>query len=76
MEGICFGREIKIILVYFDVRRTEEGRKNNLRIREEIESKIKKNTRKGLMILGDFNGHLEMLEENRRDDINGKMVRR
>ena len=28
------------------------------------------------MILGDFNGHLQMLEENRRDDRNGIMIQK
>ena len=38
VDGICFGREMKIILVYFDVRRNNEGRKNNSRIRKETDS--------------------------------------
>ena len=29
IEGVCYGMEMKIILVYFDVRKNEEGRKNN-----------------------------------------------
>ena len=42
IDGICFGMEMKIILVYFDVRRNEEGRNNNDKIRKDIESMIKK----------------------------------
>ena len=73
IDGICFGMEMKIILVYFDVRRNEEGRNNNDKIRKDIESMIKNNKKEGLLILGDFNGHLETLD-GRKDDRNGKMV--
>ena len=40
----------------------------------EIEERITNNEKRGLMILGDFNGHLNMIENNRRNDMNGKMV--
>ena len=71
IDGICFGMEMKIILVYFDVRRNEEGKENNKKIKSDIEDMIKNNKMEGLLILGDFNGHLEKLD-GRKDDINGR----
>ena len=73
IEGKCFGLDIKVVLVYFDVRRTPEGRENNSKIREVVEKIIEKNNREGLIILGDFNGHIEDLD-GRKTDENGKMV--
>ncbi|CAL4079479.1 unnamed protein product, partial [Meganyctiphanes norvegica] len=74
IEGKCFGITLKIILVYFDVDKGEIGRQNNEEIRKEIEEKIRNNKSKGLIILGDFNAHLEMIEPERKDDFNGKMI--
>ena len=74
IEGKCRGIEMKIILVYFDVDKGGRGRAVNNKMRKEIEGKIEKNESECLLILGDFNGHLRILEEGRRDDINGKMV--
>ena len=66
--------EIKVILVYFDVRKNKEGRENNKKIKIDIESMIKNNKKECLMVIGDFNGHLEELD-GRKDDKNGKMVK-
>ena len=74
IEGKCFGMEIKVILVYFDVRKDKEGRENNKKIKRDIESMIKNNKKECLMVIGDFNGHLEELD-GRKDDNNGKMVK-
>ena len=74
IEGKCFGMEMKVILVYFDVRKDKEGRENNKEIKRNIESMIKNNKKECLMIIGDFNGHLEDLD-GRKDDKNGKMVK-
>ena len=73
LEGICFGMEMKVILVYFDARKTEEGKENNKKIKKDIEKMIENNRKEGLLIVGDFNGHLEELD-GRKDDLNGKMV--
>ena len=73
IEGVCYGMEMKIILVYFDVRKNEEGRENNEKIRKDIENMIESNKADGLLILGDFNGHLETLD-GRKEDKNGRMV--
>ncbi|CAL4150581.1 unnamed protein product [Meganyctiphanes norvegica] len=73
--GVCFGMELKIILVYLDVDKGELGKLNNGKIKKEIEESIKNQNKGGLMILGDFNGHSELLEPNRKEDLNGKMIK-
>ena len=42
-------------------------------LRREIEERIEKNSSRGVVVLGDVNGHLEILED-RREDINGRMI--
>ena len=74
VEGKCYGKEVKIILVYFDANRNAIGKERNQKIKEELEQKIGNSEDKGLMILGDFNGHLELLEKERRTDENGRTV--
>ena len=74
IEGVCFGRSMKLILVYFDVDKGPAGRARNEKMREEVEEKMKRNESDLLVILGEFNGHLSVLE-GRRDDVNGKMLR-
>ena len=49
-------------MAYFDVRKDEEGRENNQGIREEMERLIEGNEKEGVIVLGDFNGHLEELD--------------
>ena len=44
-----------------------------MRLRREVEERIENNRSKGLVVLGDMNGHLEILED-RREDINGRMI--
>ena len=75
IEGRCFGMQIKIILVYFDSNKGESGRSRNEEIRKEVESKIKKNRSECLLILGDLNAHLSLLED-KKEDANGKMVKK
>ena len=61
--------------MYFDSNKGEKGRSRNEEIRREVESKIKKNNSECLLILGDLNAHLTLLED-RKEDTNGKMVRK
>ena len=56
IEGSLFGIGMKIIIVYFDANKNEEGKRRNKKPRKEIESKIEKNDKEGLIIAGDFNG--------------------
>ncbi|CAL4162554.1 unnamed protein product [Meganyctiphanes norvegica] len=74
LEGKCFNIDLKIILVYFDVDKGAKGKEINDLIRLEIEEKIKENKKEGLIILGDFNAHMEILEPDRKNDANGKMI--
>ena len=64
-----------MILVYFDLgkKRTGDGAERNRDIRAEIEKAMEENTSEGLMVLGDFNAHIEKLD-GRRTDENGRMV--
>ena len=75
VEGRVFGLDVRIILVYFDSSKEREGKDydRNRDIQAQVERMVKDNKRKGLIVLGDFNGHLGLLED-RRDDINGEMV--
>ena len=76
MEGVIFGLKIKIILVYFDCSKIKKGEdfKHNRAMEMEIRTLIENNKSEGLMILGDFNAHLHILEEYRKDDANGEMI--
>lgn len=73
IEGSLFGIGMKIIIVYFDANKNEEGKRRNKKLRKEIESKIEKNDKEGLIIAGDFNGHLKAID-GREDDVNGRML--
>ena len=73
IEGVMAGISVNIVLAYFDVRKTEEGRNRNKTLRKDIEQIIESNTKEGLIIAGDFNGHLRMID-GKEDDINGKML--
>ena len=73
IEGKIYGMSLKIVNVYFDVRKDNIGRNNNKRIRKIVEREIENNRSEGIIIAGDFNGHLHMLD-NKEDDINGLML--
>ena len=72
-EGNIFDTEVKIITVYFDANRDQNGRDRNTMLQEIIEDKIQNNTKEGLIITGDFNGHIKDID-NRDTDKNGKMI--
>ena len=67
-----FGIELRIIVVYFDTGKYGKGRKRNYDLRVILE-RIENNDKEGLMIVGDFNGHINLLEQ-RKTDYNGQMV--
>ena len=73
LEGEIFGIGIKIIVVYFDANKGKDGNEANKEIRAEVEKLIETNKKEGLIVLGDFNGHLTLLD-GRKEDINGKML--
>ena len=75
VAGKCYGLELRLVLVYFDVdkSRTGEGYCRNRRIQKIVESRIEKEGTEGLIVMGDFNAHLIMLGA-KDNDINGRMV--
>ena len=62
-------------MAYFDVGKEKDGTgaNRNRKIRAEIERAMEDNNSEGLIILGDFNAHLERLD-GRKTDENGRMV--
>ena len=73
LEGELFGIDFRMIVVYFDSKKYGEGRKRNYRLSKILEDKLENNEKEGLMIMGDFNGHIKILDQS-KDDANGKMV--
>ena len=73
VEGKCLELKMKIILVYFDTRKNKEGNMRNKEIREEVEKCINKTEDEALIILGDFNAHIGLLDKQRIDK-NGEML--
>lgn len=66
--------ELRIILVYFSSGNTEEDKQRDKHIRTECERLIQKNLdNKGLIVLGDFNGHVGFIG-SQKVDRNGEMV--
>lgn len=63
------GTKITIVLVYMDVK----DQKRNEKIRKDINAVIQANESEKLMVLGDFNGHLGLVG-NQRVDQNGKYL--
>ena len=73
LEGEIYGIGIKIVVVYFDSNKGKNGNEANKEIRVEVEKLIEKNEKEGLIVLGDFNGHIKLLD-GRKEDLNGKML--
>ena len=72
VEGKCIGLKMKMILVYFDTRKNKDGRDRNDEIRKEVEKIIEK-TDEALIVLGDFNAHIGLID-GKRIDQNGRMM--
>ena len=73
LEGKIHGMRMKMVVVYFDANKDEGGRSRNRKLRSDIERIMENNKMEGLMIMGDFNGHLKMID-GKDDDENGKMI--
>ena len=56
------------------MRKDGKGKDNNHKIRKEIEEKVKKWKEKAVMVLGDFNAHVKMLEPERNQDDSGDII--
>lgn len=73
VRGKILMLKIKLILVYFSVVHNEVDKHNNLEIKHEVEKKIEKVEDEALAIIGDFNGHIGILGEQ-RVDANGRII--
>ena len=73
IEGRIFGMKIKIVIVYFDANKNKRGKDRNITLKENIETIIENNKMEGLMVMGDFNGHIKEID-GRNEDENGKMI--
>ena len=73
IEGKMHGIDMKLVVTYFDVDKGKRGRDNNKKIRKDLEKIIESNEKEGLILTGDFNGHLRMID-GKPDDVNGKML--
>ena len=59
--------------IYFDVDKSKDGEKVNTKLRKDIERRLEVKDDVGLIILGDFNGHISGLGPH-ETDFNGKMI--
>jgi len=65
--------DIVIIVVYFSVKSSRNADERNRKIQKIIENEVE-NMNHPLMIIGDFNGHIEELGKQ-NEDKNGKMIK-
>ena len=74
IEGECNNIKMRIVLVYFGVKKSLEANKKNDEIRNKIEKVIKKvEENEALIVLGDFNAHIGTIGYQDIDH-NGKMI--
>ena len=73
LDGTIYGMDIKMVIVYMDTRKNTKGDEANKKIRKKLEKIIENNDRDGLMIMGDFNGHIKWWD-GKEDDKNGGML--
>ena len=73
LDGTIYGMDIKMVIVYMDTRKNKDGDEANKKIRKKLEKIIENNERDGLMIMGDFNGHIKWWD-GKEDDKNGGML--
>ena len=73
VQGTIAHKEVRIILIYMSVENQPQDIDRNKGLQREIEHKIENTDDRALMILGDFNGHVGFLG-NQREDRNGKFI--
>ena len=74
-EGKIENAKTKIILVYLATGSSNESRERNNRIKEELEETLNESEDdEGIIILGDFNGHISEIGKQ-KEDRNGKIMK-
>ena len=76
IEGEIHREKIRIILVYFNCCKLTAGRRyeENRKIQQEIEKHMQVEEGMNLVILGDINARLTILEPRIETDVNGNMI--
>ena len=77
VEGKIYNRKVRLVLCYFDCTKELDGKdyKRNRAIQRKVEDLMGVDPGTALMVLGDINGRLKLLEPTiRASDANGKMV--
>ena len=75
IKGKLKGKIVTIILVYMATGSTQESRQRNTKIHDKINKIIDENQeRSGIVLMGDFNGHLGLLGSQQEDE-NGRRVK-
>ena len=70
-----FDIKMHMVLVYFSIPKAKEDKERNSNIKKEIELIIDKagENSEAAMVLGDFNGHIDVLGQQKEDE-NGRIV--
>ena len=76
VEGEIHKEKIRIVLIYFNCGKLAVGRRynENRKIQEEVERYMQVEEGVKLIVLGDLNARLRILEPGIETDINGRMV--
>ena len=76
VEGTIYNEKIKIILAYFNCCKLRAGKRyqENRDMQKEIEEHMVVEDDVNLVILGDINARLNILEPEKETDANGQMI--
>ena len=76
MEGEIHKEKVRMILIYFNCGKLAVGRRynENRMIQEEVERYMQVEEGVKLIVLGDLNARLRILEPGIETDINGRMI--
>ena len=76
LEGEIYNVKVKIVLVYFNCCKLVAGRRyeENRKIQQEVEKHMQVEEDVRLIILGDMNARLKLLEPNIETDPKGSMI--
>ena len=76
IRGTIKGKKMMIVLIYMATGNTQTSRERNVKIDENLRKLIDENKEEnGIILLGDFNGHLGHNGRQQEDD-NGKRIKR